>query len=289
MGVGSMKRIQVTIFFFAMAVQLLAGDGPTDFEKNLKPDPAKGYEDAVILLRTGEIDNTYTIEMSKTKILKRMKIFTRKGIEDYGTVKLSFDPQDENIGDIKATVWTPDGKKHVLDEKDIHKKKTSKEWGMKETEISFALPGLEAGSIAEYSYYVTYNGLQSINTWYSQHSIYCFRSEVTFIPWPTRRWGYTGGNFHARPVVEHKKKSSRGQYVHFTMKDIPALPKEDYSLPYNSRREFVTVYYTDVDWKFNDYWKERGDQYYERTLKRKFKPCGATKKLVRTELGIVTK
>ena len=116
-----MKRILAAVFFFAMAVQLLAGDGPTDFEKNLKPDPAKGYEDAVILLEKGEIDNTYTRQMSKTKILKRLKIFTRKGIEDYGTVKLSFDPQDENIGDIKATVWTPDGKKHVLDEKNIQK------------------------------------------------------------------------------------------------------------------------------------------------------------------------
>ncbi|NOY22297.1 MAG: DUF3857 domain-containing protein [Acidobacteria bacterium] len=280
-----MKRILVSVFFLAMAARLLAGNAPTDFEKNLKPDPVKGYEDAVILLETGEVDNTYTREMSKTKILKRIKIFTRKGIEDYGTVKLSFDPQDENIGDIQATVWTPDGKKHVLDEKDIHKKKVSREWGMKETEISFALPGLESGSIAEYAYYHTYNGAQEINTWYSQHPIYCFRSEVTFIPWPGWRWGYVGGNLHAQPEVEHKKKSARGQYIHFTMKNIPALPKEDYSLPYNSRREYIVVYYMDVNWKFNNYWIERGNRYYNHTLKKMLKPCGATKKLVKTELA----
>ncbi len=284
-GVRNMKRIFATLFVFTLVVQLMAGEAPTDFEKNLKPNPAKGYEDAVILLETGDIDNTYTREMSKTKYLKRMKIFTRKGIEDYGTVKLSFDPHDENIGDIEATVWTPDGKTHKLDDKDIHKKKISKDWGSKETEISFALPGLEEGSVVEYSYFHTYNGLQSINTWYSQHPIYCFRSEVTVVPWPTMRWGYVGGNLHASPEVEHKKKSVRGQYVHFTMKDIPALPREDYSLPYNSRREYVAVYYMDVDWKFNDYWKERGDRYYERTLKKMFKPCSATKKLVKTELA----
>jgi hypothetical protein len=284
-GVRNMKRIFATLFVFTLVVQLMAGEAPTDFEKNLKPNPAKGYEDAVILLETGDIDNTYTWQMSKTKYLTRMKIFTRKGIEDYGTVKLSFDPQDENIGDIEATVWTPDGKIHKLDEKDIHKKKTSTEWGSKETEISFALPGLEEGSIVEYSYFHTYNGLQSINTWYSQHPIYCFRSEVTVVPWPTRRWGYTGGNLHAQPEVEHKKKSARGQYVHFIMKDIPALPREDYSLPYNSRREFVTVYYMDVDWKFTNYWQERGDRYYEHTLKKMFKPHHATKKLVEAEFS----
>ncbi len=283
-GVGNMKRILSIVFCLALTMRLVAGGAPTDFEKNLKADPEKGYEDAVILLETGEINNTYTREMSKTKYLMRMKIFTRKGIEDYGTVKLSFDPQDENIGDIHATVWTPDGKKHVLNKKDIHRKKVSKEWGMKVTEISFALPGLEVGSIAEYSYYHTYNGLQSINTWYSQHPIYCFRSEVTVIPWPYLRWGYVGGNLHAQPEVEHKKKSARGQYVHFTMKDIPALPEEDYSLPYNSRREYIAVYYMDVNWKFTDYWKDRGDRYYERTLKKMFKPCGSTRKVVKKEM-----
>jgi hypothetical protein len=287
-GVRNMKRIFATLFVFTLVVQLMAGEAPTDFEKNLKPNPAKGYEDAVILLERGEVDNTFTRQMTKSKHLTRVKIFTRKGIEDYGTVKLSFDPQDENIGDIQATVWTPDGKIHKLDDKDIHKKKTSNEWGFKETEISFALPGLEEGSIAEYSYYLTFNNytkLESINTWYSQHSIYCFRSEVTFFPHPSLRWGYVGGNLHATPEVKYKKKSARGQYVHFTMKDIPALPKEDYSLPYNSRREYVALYYEDVDWKFNDYWKERGDRYYKRTLNKMFKPCSATKKLVKTELA----
>ena len=283
-----MKRISAAVFFFAMAIQLMAGNAPTDFEKNLKPDPAKGYEDAVILSEVGIIDNSYTREMSKVTHTLRMKIFSRKGVEDYGTVKLSFDPHNENIGDIRATVWTPDGKAHELDKKDVHRKAVSKEWGNKETEISFALPGLEKNSVVEYSYYKSYTGLQDINVWYSQHPIYCFRSDVTFIPWATRRWGFTGGNLHARPEVNKDNNTVKGTKLHVVMKDIPALPREDYSVPYNSIREFLVFYYTESDRHFDNFWIDYGNSFFKNNVAKYFKPKHATKKLLAKELPGLT-
>ncbi|NOZ14258.1 MAG: DUF3857 domain-containing protein [Acidobacteria bacterium] len=283
-----MKKFLTTAFLLIIGMSLFAADAPTDFEKNLKPNPAKGFQDAVILSETGVIDNSYTLELSKVQHTMRMKVFTRKGIEDYGTVKISYDPHDENIGDIRATVWTPDGKVHVLNKKDIHRKKISTEWGNKETEISFALPGLEKGAIAEYSYFRSYTGLRYINFWYSQHPIYCFRSDVTFIPWATRRWGFTGGNLHARPEITRDKNTVKGTKLHVVMKDIPALPKEDYSVPYDSTREFLAFYYTDSDRKYADFWIDWGNSYYKHYVAKYFKPKHATKKLLKKELAGLT-
>ncbi len=259
----------------------------TDAEKNLKADPARGMEDAVILLHKGEIDDTFTTTLSKEKSLYRIKVLSRKGVEDWGTVKISFDPQEENVGDVEASVWNPDGTVHELDKDDIHKKKVSRKWGRKVTEISFALPGITEGSIIEYSFYRTYKETQRIYNWYSQHESYCMHSEVTFVPWPTRRWGYAGGNMHARPSLEMGRKGGK-KCVTYVSKNIPPLPKEEYAPPFNTVREYVSFYYTDSDVKYDNFWIDWGKDFYTTYLKKRMKKCSATKKIAKEELGAAT-
>lgn len=276
-----MKKIG--LFLLLLCVSGFSMD-VTDAEKNLQADPAKGIEDAVILVHKGEIDDTFTTTLSKEKTLFRLKILSRKGVEDWGTVKISYDPQEENIGDIQAFVWNPDGTVHELNKDDIHKKKVSRKWGWKETEISFALPGVTEGSVVEYSYYRTYRETQKVYNWYSQHEIYCMHSEVTFIPWPTSRWGYTGGNMHARPSLETGRKSGQ-KAVTYVSRNIPPLPREEFAPPYNTVREYVSFYYTDSDTKYDNFWIDWGKDYYSVFIKKRMKKCSASKKVVEAELG----
>ncbi|MCG6962021.1 MAG: DUF3857 domain-containing protein [Acidobacteria bacterium] len=268
----------------AVAIAGVAGAGVTSFEKNLKPDPARGMQDAVILLDKGTIDDTFTDRLSRVTYLRRMKIFTHKGIDEWGTVKLTFDPQVENIGHVKATVWNPDGSVHELEDKDVHFKKVSKEWGLKLTEISFALPGLTEDSIVEYSYYRSYKWPQRFYIWHSQYPIYCLRSEVTFIPWPANRWGFMGANMHARPQVERGRHAGNDTGT-AVMTDIPALPEEEYSPAYGSRAEYVGFYYSDSNIKYDDFWLDYGKVYFRSNLHSAMKSCSATRKIAASELA----
>jgi len=268
----------------ALALAGVASAGVSSFEKNLQPDPARGMQDAVILLDKGTIDDTFTDRLSRVTYFRRMKIFTHKGIDHWGTVKLSFDPQDENIGDVRATVWNPDGSVHELEDKDIHSKKVSKEWGSKLTEVSFALPGLTEGSIVEYSYYRSYKWPQRFYIWHSQHPVYCLRSEVTFIPWPGNRWGFMGANLHAKPQVERGRHAGKDTGS-ATMTDIPALPEEEYSAAYGSRAEYVGFYYSDSNIKYDDFWLDYGKVYYRSRLRSAMKRCSATKRIAAKKLA----
>ncbi len=251
----------------------------TEFDKQFMTNPAKGIQDAVILEEVGVIDHAFTTNLSKIKYNVKMKFFTKKAIEDYGTIKLSYNPPNENIGDIKGSIYLPSGKTVKLTKKDIHKKKTSKEWGLKEVEVSIILPSLTEGAIVEYSYYKSFKGLESITRWSFQGDLYTVKSKVTFLAWPNYRSGLSVANQIATPVFKQGKKGGI-PYFELTRTDIPPLKKEKYSLPVNAKRESVVFYYFDTDMKYKNYWIQQGNFLYKSVLKKRMKPCKAAKKIV---------
>jgi len=200
-----------------------------------------------------------------------MKLFTKKGIEDHGTLTLSFVPPEEHISDIEGTVYLPDGTTHKLEKKDIHRKKTSKEFGFKETEINIAFPGLAEGAIVEYSYRLSFEGLQSIYRYYFQTDLFCRKSEVRFYPWPQLPWGVSFANLQAEPEVDRSKLSNK-QSVLVTRENIPPLRKEPYGLPVSSMRECAVFFHKDSQAIKKNYWMERGAYFYKTELKSMFKP-----------------
>jgi hypothetical protein len=273
------RQITIITVFFLLFSSIGIGK-VTEFDKEFRANPAKGIQDAVILEELGIFDHTFTREMSKKKFHIKMKFFTKKAIEDYGTIKISFDPQGENIGDIKGTVHLPDGKKIKLSKSDIHKKKTSKEWGQKEVEISIVLPGLCEGAIVEYSYYKSFRGIESITKWYFQSDLYTVKSTVTFIPWPGNLFGYSGANQIEVPVIK-KGKKERVPFYEITRTNIPPLKKEKFSLPIKSQRESIVFFYFDTDIQYKNYWIDKGNSIYKNSLKKKMKPCKAAIKIVK--------
>ena len=279
----NLKKI-FSVFLLVMFFGSVVLADITEADKNLKPPLNPLGKDAVIIEKKVVVDDTYTSSMSKDSYYVKMKIFTRQGVEDYGTVKLTFDPQNENIGDIEATVWTPDGKIHKLKSSDIHKKKVSKEWGDKETEISFVLPGLTEGAVVEYSYFKTRNYLRSISYLYSQSEVPTMKASFTFIPWPEKKWGYTGLNIHQRPQIK-QERIRRHKAVTIVLTDIPALPREEYSLPYSALREQVIYYYTYVRANPAYYWTETGEFFFKHSGRKFLKANRAIKSKLK-EMGL---
>lgn len=265
------------LFVFILSIFINGNCEITEFDKNFQANPAKGIEDIVILEEKGVIDHTFTTSLSKTSYSVKKKFFTKKAIEDYGTITLSYDASDENIGGIEGIVYLPNGETVKISKKDIHKKKVSKEWGYKEVEINIALPSLTEGAIVEYKYYVTFKGIEDITKWYFQNDYYTVKSEVKFIAWPTLRYGLTVANQIIEPKVTEAYKAGN-KYFTFTRENIPAFKKEKYAFPSRARKEAVIFYYFDTDMKYKNYWVDRGKAIYKNRLKKHFKANGSAKK-----------
>jgi len=271
------QTIIITVFFLFLAIS--AFGKVTEFDKGFKANPERNIQDAVILEEIGVIDHAFTSQLSKNKYNVKMKFFTKKAIEEHGTIKLSFTPPRENISGIKGTVYLPDGTTVTLSKNDIHKKKTSKEWGTKGIEISIVFPALTEGAIVEYSYYHSYNGLQSINTWPFQSDLYTVKPKVTFIAWPMNKFGMAIANQLNTPNF---KKGRKGNipYYELTRTNIPPIKKEKFSLPLAAQREAVVFYYFDTDIKYKNYWIERGEDLYKHSLKKRLKSCRSSNSII---------
>lgn len=238
-----------------------------------------GVEDVLIHFERGVIDHTFTWEMSKDSYEVRMEFLSQKGIDEYGTLTLTYDPENENISGIKGEVILPDGSKVKITKKDIHQKKVSGEWGDKEIEINVAFPALQVGAIVEYAYQKSYEGMDKTSYWAFQGPHYTKVSEIKFIPWPYRKWGYNITNLLENPEFK-KTKNKMQMAVTLTRKNIPPLKKEKYYLPYDCLREGVNFYYFDADFVYDNFWPECGEYLYKIYYKKYMKPCGPAKKIV---------
>ncbi|BBB33354.1 conserved hypothetical protein [Thermotomaculum hydrothermale] len=277
------KGIFFVFFLFLFAFQSVAEI--TDADKNLKPEPFKGGKDAIVILRKVVVDDTYTKKESKEEYYVKFKVFTKKGIDDLKNVKIYYNPKKEKIEDLKAIVWSPDGKIYKLKDADIVKKDVAKKWGEKVVEISFAFPSLVEGSVVEYSFSKIKDYIREINRFYSQGEVYTKRCELKFIAPSYMTWGYTGDNLHQRPkITEDKQKDKKIVNIVFT--DIPGLPKEDYSYPYSSLREQIIFYYTSYMLNPGYYWQETATNFFDYQGRKFLKANRTIKKILKNEIGV---
>ena len=145
------------------------GDIPDELLKitSLKEDPE---EDAAIIFDKGSIRITkdFTLEIKRHI---RIKVFTEEG-KKQANIKLEI-WHDDVIDDIEAISITPDGKEYELDNDNIF---------TEENEvtkiISFPIPGVEIGSVLEYSYSIRSEYISNLKPWSFQTNIYTKYSEV---------------------------------------------------------------------------------------------------------------
>ncbi|MBV7531482.1 transglutaminase domain-containing protein [Chitinophaga sp. sic0106] len=114
------------------------------------------------------------------RVHRRYKVVDKAGF-DYGEVSISLDKTSrgmEEVNKIKAASYNLENGQIVasnLSSKDIFTEKVDEVGEIKK----FAIPGVKAGSIIEYSYVITYPVWELIPTWKFQHSIPTLWSEYT--------------------------------------------------------------------------------------------------------------
>ncbi|MBV8905397.1 MAG: DUF3857 domain-containing protein, partial [Acidobacteriia bacterium] len=189
----------------------------------------------------------------------RLKIFTARGKEKYGTVQIPYWGKSVITG-VEGRTIKPDGTVLELKRDAIFDKVAEKQKGFKTRVVSFAMPGVEPGAIIEYRW--THNLGEFINRYtpLAVQSEYPVR-EVTFhikpvsgtwVHWPAMRYM----PFGCKP--ESVAQEVNG-FTQFTLHNIPAFVEEPWMPPEYSARQWILIYYEENDNTGKDkFWKSLG-------------------------------
>jgi hypothetical protein len=131
--------------------------------------------EAVILLDIGEIEFSYmnsTGWVSESKYRIRIKVLKEKAV-GRSEIKLSYYAKNgkEGISNISGISYNLDANGNIqeskLESRNIYDKVIDKDY----SEVSFALPGVKAGTVFEYKYKKTRKSYSYIPSWYFQQNI----------------------------------------------------------------------------------------------------------------------
>lgn len=169
-----MKKCYLLIPFFFIIIFSNSytqdfGEIPEELLKmtSLAEDPE---EDAAVIFDKSSIKITrdFTLEIKRHI---RIKVFTEEG-KKQANIELLLWHEDE-IDDIEAISISPDGKEFELDSDNIFT-----EEGERTNKVSFPIPGVEVGSVFDYSFSVRSEYISNLEPWSFQNDIYTKYSEV---------------------------------------------------------------------------------------------------------------
>lgn len=198
----------------------------------------------------------------------RIKVFTERGREAQSKIDIPY-LSNWKVTGIAARTIKPDGSIVELKKTDVLERTIVKESGLKVKAKSFAMPGVEPGSIIEYRWKETKNDqLANYIRLYFQRDVPVqfvkyYIKPLKFSGWP---YGMRAQSFNGdtTPFV----KESDGSYS-VTMSNVPAFREEPRMPPEDAVRPWMLVYYSE-DTKFTGekYWKEFGKKVYDENKPR---------------------
>lgn len=107
-------------------------------------------------------------QLTELNVHRRIKILKRSGFSE-GDIEIPFYSKDryQDIVQLKAQIFNPDGSKRSIEKKDFFEEKTAEGYTTKK----FTFPEIQVGSIIEYSYVIQTKDWVRIPTWYFQTDI----------------------------------------------------------------------------------------------------------------------
>ncbi|MEP7074496.1 MAG: DUF3857 domain-containing protein, partial [Acidobacteriota bacterium] len=188
-----------------------------------------------------------------------VKIFTDKGREEYSKYDITYG-KGTKIKDVEARVTKPDGTVVFLNKDDVFEREIVKATGVKIKAKTFALPGLETGSVVEYRYREIEENASANMPLIFQRDIPI--ETVSYFVKPFA--GELGMRYEKFNVGETKFEKDKGGFYRATMTNVPALHEEPYMLPVNEVRSWMYIYYArDSSSNSQEYWKNISRAVYE--------------------------
>ena len=236
----------------------LAGDWkPVDpAELALKAPAVEKDADAEAIFWEVRVDDSDPYELSLRNYI-RIKVFNERGRESQSKVDLPYLGFNQ-IKDIAARVIKPDGTIVELKKEDVFERTIVKLSGVKVKAKSFALPGVEPGSIIEYRWREVHPG-GSANKLRLQFQRDIPIQTITYFLKP-----FAGMHYRSFNLGEARFVKDKDNFYKLSMTDVPAFREESKMPPEDVVRSWVFLYYSDAE-KIDaeKYWKELGKKFYE--------------------------
>ncbi len=237
---------------------VLAGDDwrPVSPEELAAKTPTVEKDaDAEAIFWEVRIDDSLADELSLKNYI-RVKIFTDRGKESQSKIDLQYSG-DTRIKDIAARVIKPDGTIVELKKEDIFERTLIKANGLKAKAKSFALPGVEPGSIIEYRWRDVHpDGSANQMRLHFQRDIPI--QTVTYYLKP-----FIGMRYLPFRMGDARFVKDKDGFSSFTMKNLPAFHEEPRMPPEDEVRSWVFLYYSPEDkLEVAKYWQEKGKAYF---------------------------
>ena len=251
------------LIFIDVMVVHAAGDDwkPIDpAELALKSPMVEKDADAEVLYWEVKVDDSPQTELVTSNYI-RLKIFTERGRESQSKIDIQYYDYSR-IRDIAARTIKPDGTIVELKKEDVFERTIVKLSGLKLKAKSFAIPGLEPGSIIEYRWAEVSGG-----RWANRMRLDFQRGvpvqKVTYFVKPAQ------GEYGMRYMPFHVPESTRfvkgkAGFSTVTMTNVPALREEPRMPPEDAIRPWIFIYYTlDTNTTNEGYWKDVGKRLHD--------------------------
>lgn len=230
-------------------------------EMAMKTASVEPDADAEAIFWEVRVDDSSLTELA-LKHYVRAKIFTERGREQFSKRDIPF-IKGTKIKDVDARVTKPDGSVVYLKKEDVLERDIIKANGIKVKAKSFALPGLEIGSIVEYRYReVVDNGSANMRLIFQRDLPI---QNVTYYVKPFS--GDKGMSYHPFNVGNTKFEKDKNGFHRATMTNVKAFHEEPNMLPEDDVRSWIYIYYTyatNIE-KPEEYWKQISKAVYENT------------------------
>ncbi len=180
----------------------------------------------------------------------RVKIFTERGREQYAKHDVLFG-KGTRVKDVDARVTKPDGTVVLLKKEDVFDREIVRASGVKVKAKSFALPGLEIGSIVEYKYReVIGNGSANMRLQFQRDLP---MQNVSY--WIKPFSGTREMRFERFNVGETGFEKDKNGFFRASMINVPAFREEPSMLPEDEVKKWIYIYYTEPGIKDpKDFW-----------------------------------
>ncbi len=199
----------------------------------------------------------------------RIKVFTERGRESQSKVDIlapKFGGREIKITDVVGRTIKPDGSIVELKKEDVFERTIVRASGLKVNAKSFAMPGVEPGSIIEYRWReIRGNEISDYDRLELSRDIPVQSVKYYVKPFSDPRfpYGMRAKFFQAKmpPIVKEKDG-----YYSMTLTNVPAFHEELNSPPEYSVRPWLLIYYSeDKKLSAQEFWKEYGKEKYATT------------------------
>ena len=191
----------------------------------------------------------------------RVKIFTERGREQFSRHDIVFS-KGTKVKDVEARVIKPDGSTVLLKKEDVLEREIVRASGVKVKAKTFALPGIEIGSIVEYRYKEVYDNAEANMRLIFQREV-PIRTVSYFVkPFSGERGMY----YEPFNTGATKFEKDKNGFHRATMTNVPAFREEPSMVPEDEVRSWMYIYYQYGTKKAaNEYWRDIGKLSYERS------------------------